>query len=111
VNIDVINTQVAKQLGLKEAQVKLINQYYWRRVYDHLYTYNENPVNIENVCVLYPQKYFIKNNIEKFIKKLRKLKRSKKFKKDSPKYLDFKKSSENHLRGFLRIRKALKFTN
>lgn len=110
-NIDIVNKQVAEKLGIKEKKVQQINAFFWRNVADHIYGYNPQPVNIENICVLYPNKYKIKKEIYKYINKLRAIKSSRKFREGSPKFLSYVEQYSKMLRGFLKLRKENKFTN
>lgn len=110
-NIDIVNRQVADRLDLKESKVRLINQFYWRQVYNHLYSFDSQPVNIENVCVLYPNKYSVKRAIKLYINKIKSVKFGTKFKPSSPKQLLYLDSYRSILRGYLRLRKENKFTN
>lgn len=110
-NIDIINRQVADKLAIKESKVRLINTFFWQNVKQHLYDYNSKPVNIENVCVLYPDKYKVKKEIYKYIGKLKALKYTKKFKPGSIKHQSIIDQYNKMLRGFLKIRKENKFTN
>lgn len=110
-NIDIVNKQVANDLGIAENKVKLINSFYWRSIYEHLYSYSSSPVNIEQICVLYPNKYLIKKAIYMYIFKLKNLRNSKKFKEDSPKKQSYEEIYKATLRKFLKLRKDNKFTN
>lgn len=110
-NIDIVNKQVADKLKIKESKIKLINQYYWRQVYRHLYDFNPLPVNIENVCVLFPNKQLVKKSINFYIRKLRYIRKSRKFIHGSKKHLTYIERYTTLLRGFLKIRKQNKFTN
>ena len=110
-NIDIVNKHVADKKGMKETKVRLINQFYWRQVYNHLYSFNSQPVNIENVCVLYPNKYMIKKAIRLYIRKIRNVQTGGKFKEGSVKQLDYLEKYKTTLRGYLKLRKENKFTN
>jgi hypothetical protein len=108
-NIDIVNKQVSKKLGLKEKDVTLVNYFFWNKIYEHLYMYNPNPVNIKNVCVLYPDKYLLKHETLKIIKSLRFLKK----RKIESLLLKngFIETKKKLLRHALSIRKANKYTN
>lgn len=110
-NIDIVNKQVADKLKLKESKVRLINQFYWQQIYQHLYSYDPLPVNIENVCVFYPHKKRIKETILLYVKKLRKIKTSKKFRPNSPTHQKYILLYTTYLKHFWALRKYHKFTN
>jgi hypothetical protein len=110
-NIDIVNRLVAGKLNIKESKVKLINQYYWHCVYRHLYDYNPNPVNIEGVCSIYPEKKLVKDAILKYIKRVRQVRKSKKFRPNSIKQQTYIERYTNMVAKFYKIRKTLKYTN
>lgn len=110
-NIDIVNKLVAQKNGLKETKVRLVNQFFWRQVYNHLYSFDSQPINIENVCVLYPDKYLIKKAIKLYIRKIRNVHDGSKFNFGSPKQLLYLDSYRAVLRGYLKLRKENKFTN
>lgn len=110
-NIDIVNKQISKTLNLSEKKVALINKFYWRNIYDHLYDYNEQPLNIDHICVLYNDKYLLKKAIRLYIKKIRFTKVSRKFKPDSNVRLAHIENYKKVLRELWRLRKAHKFTN
>lgn len=110
-NIDIVNKQVSAKLNIKESTVALINGYYWSRVKKHIYDYDPRPVNIENVCVLYPNKYRLKGCIYEYIERLRKLKKGEKYIIGSEKFLDVLEDYKFILRKYLNLRKYYKFTN
>lgn len=110
-NIDFVNKEVSTKLGVKESKVKLINQFYWRKVYKQLYSYEATPINIDNVCVFYPNKYLVKRAIKNLIKKIRNVQDGNKFVYNSLKQRQYLDNYRNTLRGYLQIRKQSKFTN
>lgn len=110
-NIDIVNKQVSKKLGLSEKKVALINTFYWQQIKAHIYSYNHTPLNVENLFVLYPDKYILKHTILKYINLIRKTKNSPKYNTNSPKYQNILNDYKKTLRNFLNIRKQNKFTN
>jgi hypothetical protein len=111
VNIDIINKQVSKSLGIKETDVTQINKFFWRSVYDHIYSYNPMPVNIPNVCVIYPNPYYNKQEINRYIQAIRKLKFNKRYKEGSLMRQKAIEEIKGRLRKSLNIRKVNKWTN
>ena len=110
-NIDIVNKQVSKDLKIDEKKVALVNKYYWSRVKEHIYSYNSKPVNIENVCVLYPAPWLVKKSILYYINLIRKIKKSKRFADNSLKREGYINNYKQYIRHFLKIRKENKFTN
>lgn len=110
-NIDIVNKQVSKKLGANERKVTLTNKFYWRKVYDHLYGYDDRPITIENVCVFYQDKYLIKKQIKKYVSRIRATIISKKFAPISPKREGYIESYKKNLRELWRLRKLNKYTN
>lgn len=110
-NIDIVNKEVAKKLNYHEKKVAKINQFYWDRNLKHLSTFDPRALNIEGICVIHPDPYFIKVNIERMINTIRKINRLNKYKKDSPKYLSIIQNYNNVLRGYWNLRKYYKYTN
>lgn len=110
-NIDIVNKQISKKLNLPEKQVALINKFFWRKVYDHITTYSPTPVNIENVCVIYPDKWSVKKSIKTTIYRIRNTKVSKRFKEGSFKKQDYLSKYNRILKKILSIRKANKWVN
>ena len=110
-NIDIINTQVAMQTGLPEAQVKLINSFYWRKIYEHLYSYDPQPLNIENICVLYPNKHLVKKFLLTHIGYLRNADHNKRYIEGSVKHQGYITRIKNLIAAAWQIRKTNKFTN
>lgn len=78
-NIDIINTQIVNDTGLSVEQVESVNKFYWRKVRDHIYDYNPQPLNIDYVCVLMPHKKLVKHHLKEAINKLRYLKKNSDF--------------------------------
>ncbi len=101
-NIDIVNKQVSRKLGINEKKVTLVNKFYWDCIKQHIYSYNPNPVNIDSVCVLYPAHWLIKDAILHYVAKIRKLK-----KKNSL----ITETYNVMLRHFWNMRKVNKFTN
>lgn len=110
-NIDVVNKQVSKQLSLEEKKVALINAFYWQRIKQHIFDYNPTPINIENLCVIYPDKWLVHNAIKRYIYKLRNLHKSPRFTIGSIKHKSYIENNNKVLRGLLKLRKDNKFTN
>ena len=110
-NIDIINKQVSNNLKIKETKVKLVNSFYWSCIYRHLYDYNSSPLNIDYICVLYPDKYLLKKVIKLYINKIRFIRTSPKFRSGSVKQTNYIKTYSNALKWFLKLRKENKFTN
>lgn len=110
-NIDIVNKQVSKKLGVSEKEVALINKFFWRQIYDKITTYSPNPINIENVCVIYPDKWKVKKSILGVIKRIRNTRVSGRFKEGSFKKQDYLSKYEKILKKILSIRKANKWVN
>ena len=110
-NIDIVNKQVSKKLGMAEKTVASINQFYWNKVREHIYSYSPQPVNVENLFVLHPDKYLLKHAINNIIVILRKTMVSPKYKDNSVKREALLEGHKKALRNFLKIRKINKFTN
>lgn len=110
-NIDIVNKQVSEKLGVSEKKVAIINKFYWRSIYDHLYSYDPRPLNIENVCVLYTDKYLIKKQILLYIRRIRNIQHSVKFKVYSPLRITYIDSYKEMLRKLWALRKKQKYTN
>lgn len=110
-NIDIVNKQVGKRLNIDEKNIALVNKYYWSKVKAHIYSYDSKPVNIENVCVLYPAPWLVKKSILYYLNMIRKTRESKRFAEHSLKREGYIKKYEEYVRNFLSIRKANKFTN
>lgn len=110
-NIDIVNKRVSNKLNINEKKVAQINKFYWRSVYDHFYSYNPQPVNIDYVCVLYPDKWLLKKAIKRYIQKIRATIVSKRFKPVSgvrEYYIEYYKGI---LIKLLKVRKHHKYTN
>lgn len=110
-NIDIVNKQVSINTGMKESEVAQINKFFWRSVYDHIYSYNPMPVNIPNVCVIYPNAYYNKKEINRYIQAIRKLRFNKRYKPDSKMRASAIEEIQGRLRKVLNIRKVNKWTN
>jgi hypothetical protein len=110
-NIDVINKQVSKDLSIDEKKVALINTFYWQKIKTHIYDYNPTPLNIENLFVLYPDKWLLKKYIYMYVRKTRAIKNSTKFKIGSVKHLSYIENYSKILRHYLKLRKHYKYTN
>lgn len=110
-NIDIVNRQVSEKLGVPEKKVALLNKFYWRSVYDHLYSYDQRPLNVENVCVFYVDKRSLKKQILLYIKRIRTIRHSVKFKvysKLRPIYIE---GYKDMIRKLWRLRKEKQYTN
>lgn len=110
-NLDIINRQTSQKLGIDEKKVEQVNTFFWRTIRDTLYTYTEKPVNITNICVLYPTNKLVKKRIHELIKIIRIIKKSKKFKPDSVRKELILQSYKIMLANVWKIRKANKYTN
>lgn len=110
-NIDIVNKQVSKKLSVPEKQVALINKFFWRQVYDHFYSYSDRPLDIQNVCVFYDDKWLIKKHIKKYIIRIRKTKVSKRFAEQSLVRESLIENYKKILRQLLKLRKLNKYTN
>lgn len=110
-NIDIVNKQVAKKLEIKEADVKLINNFYWGSIKEHLYNYDPQPLNIDGICVLHPEKKLVKKAILKYIHRIRTIRKSKKFRSGSAKSKAYIERYKLYVKDFYNLRKYHKFTN
>lgn len=110
-NIDIVNKQVGERLKIPEKKVALVNKFYWRQVYDHLYAYDDRPLNIDHICVLYNDKWLIKKYIKYYIKKIRRTIESQKFKYNSPLRGEYIGAYKLVIKELWRLRKLHKFTN
>lgn len=110
-NIEIVNKQVADTLNLKEKDIELVNKFYWQRIKQHIYSYDPRPINIMNVCVLYPTAYLNKKQIKLFIKRIRYTLTSKRFKPESKVREAYLENYKKVLRKLLAIRKYNKFVN
>lgn len=110
-NIDVVNAKVAQKLNIPIEKVKLVNEFYWKKIYKHFYSFDPRPLDISNVCVFYCNKYYLKKYINIYIRSIRKVKNSPKFRDDSPKKISYLNRQWEVLKGFLKIRKYHKYTN
>lgn len=110
-NIEIVNKQIATKLNMPERDVEQINKFYWQRVKQHIYDYNPAPLNISNVCVLYPTAKLNKKMIQLIIKKIRYTRISKRFSPTSNIRLMYIDNYNKVLRKLLAIRKHHKFTN
>lgn len=82
-NIDIVNKQVSLKLGVKEDDVAMVNKFFWKKAKEHIGSYNSNPFNIQNVCVIYPDKYKVKGQIIAHIAMIRNIMVSKKYSENS----------------------------
>lgn len=110
-NIDVVNKQVSEECGIKEKDVALINAFFWQRIRKHIQSYNPQPINIENLFVIYPDQWLLKGAIRQYIGRLRSLGTTKKFIIGSVKHTNYTENLRIVLRNFLKLRKHYKFTN
>lgn len=76
-NIDVVNKHVAIKLGIKEEDVKKINDYYWRTIKTIAHSLTDQPIPLVYLTTLYPSKYLVEKKLIELIVKLRKYKRNK----------------------------------
>lgn len=110
-NIEIINKQLSKTLQLKESDVALVNKFFWSKIREHIYSYDNLPINIPNVCVFYPTAYHTKKQLLFYINGIRGLKVSKRYKEDSiireKRIEEYKKN----IRKIWNIRKTNKYTN
>lgn len=110
-NIEIVNKQVSTELGIKESDVELVNKFYWQRIKKHIYDYNPLPINIMNVCVLYPTASLNKKQIKATIKRIQYTRISKRFKEGSKVRDGYLQNYNVILRKLIAIRKYNKFTN
>ena len=110
-NIDIVNKQVSVNTGIKESDVAQVNKFFWRHVYEHIYSYNSLPVNIPNVCVIYPNAYYNKQQINRYIQAIRKLRFNKRYKENSQMRISAIEEIKTKLRKVLSIRKNNKWVN
>lgn len=110
-NIEVINKQVSKDLSIEEKKVALVNNFYWGRIKAHIQNYEPEPINIENLFVIYPDKWLLKKYIYMYINKIRGMRNSGKFNVGSQKYGNYIENYKKVLRQFLKLRKIHKYTN
>lgn len=110
-NIEIVNKQVSEKCGIQERKVELVNKFYWRSIYDHLYSYDPRPINIENVCVLHVERWRLKKAILLYVKKIRNTLASTKFKVDSPKRIVYLERYRSLLGKLWRLRKQKEYIN
>lgn len=110
-NIEIVNKQVANKLQMKESDVSLINKFFWSHVKDAVYTYTPNPININNVCVIYPTAYHTKKQLYYYINGIRKLRRSNRYKPDSAMRIKRIEEFKTYIRKIWAIRKQNQWTN
>ena len=110
-NIDVINKQVSKHLGVHQTKVEMVNRFFWTSVHEHVDGFSPRPINIPNICVFYPNRYRIKILILRCIKRIRNNKYSTKFKKDSAARQRLIDNDTELLRKLLKIRKENNYVN
>lgn len=110
-NIDIVNKQIAQQLQVKEADVRLINAFYWGQVKQHLYNYDPQPLTIDGVCVFHPCKKKLKKAILKYIQRIRRIRNSKKFKAGSVTSQVYIQRYKDYISKLYKIRKHHKYTN
>ena len=110
-NIDIVNRQVSNKLKIKESKVALVNKFYWRSIYDYFYSYNEKPLNIDNICVFYDDKWLVKKYIKYLINKIRKTKVSPKFRENSPIREKYIERYKEILKSLWALRKIHKYIN
>lgn len=110
-NIEIVNKQISTKLNLSERDVEQINKFYWQRIKQHIYNYNPAPLNISNICVLYPMGKLNKKLIQYVIKKIRYTRISKRFSPTSNRRLIYIDNYNKILRKLLAMRKYNKFTN
>lgn len=110
-NIDLVNTIVSGKLDIDKEEVGFVNSMYWEMINKHMLSYNPRPVNIEQICVLYPNKYHIKTEILTAISKLRALRTSEKFREGSQKTIVYTRQLHDIIKNLLKIRRHHKYTN
>lgn len=110
-NIDIVNKQVANKLQIKEADVALINKFYWGQIKKHIYSYDPQPLTIDSICVFHPNKKMLKKAILKYIGRIRRIRNSKKFKAESVRLQNYIEVYNGYVRNFYKMRKYHKFTN
>jgi hypothetical protein len=110
-NIDLVNKEVSKKLSIKEKHVSLVNSFYWRSIYEHIYRYDERPINIQGVCVLYITEWTVKKRLVELISKIRRIKKSTRYKENSFKKSDIIRKYNETLKKVWDIRKKNKYTN
>lgn len=110
-NIDIINKQIANKLQLKEADVTLINKFYWAQVKQHFYNYDPQPLTIDGICVFHPNKKMLKKAILKYIGRIRRIRNSKKFKAGSVRLQSYIEAYKAYIASFYKMRKHHKYTN
>ena len=110
-NIDIVNNQVANKLKIKESEVAAINKFFWQKVYHHFYDYNSQPINIPNVCVIYPTAYHTKKQILYYVDGIRRLQYNKRYKPNSQMRLNRIEQFKDNLRKVWRIRKQNQWIN
>lgn len=110
-NIDIINKQVAKQNNIPLKDVEFVNKFYWQRIRQHIYSYSPYPINITNIGVLFHNKSLNKRNIELTIKKIRGVRKSRRYKENSLRRQMVIDNYNIMLRKLLALRKYYKYTN
>jgi hypothetical protein len=111
VNIEIVNKQVSIKTGIRETDVTAVNKFFWQNIRKHIYDYNSRPVNIPNVCVIYPNAYYNKQQIYGHIRAIRKMRYNKRYKQDSPRRMQKIEEIKTELRKVLNIRKENKWVN
>lgn len=96
---------------MSEKDVTLVNYFFWNSCASHFKSYNPEPLNIQNICVFYHNRYMLKRAILKYVMRLKKLKRCKYFNNGSIKKKNISDSYIKVLRLFLKIRKHHKYIN
>ena len=110
-NIDIVNKMVSNKLKVNETVVAKIHLHYWKSIKEHIYSYNPQPINIANICVLHASKILVKNAILKQIYKIRAIKKSQRYSEDSALRDAALAKYYKDLRKFIAMRKTNKYTN
>lgn len=110
-NIDIVNRQVSKQHNINERKVAQVNKFYWRHIYDYFYGYDTRALSIENICLFYNDKKLIKKTILLYIKRIRNVRMSVKFKISSPSRLMYIRAYQEIIKKLWNVRKQCKYTN
>lgn len=108
-NIDFVNTEVSNTLNISVKKVEIINSFYWGKIVEHINSFNPLPINIDYVCVLAPQEFYVNRFIKDCIKKLRNLRDSTKYTLISGKREEYRQKLEERIRGAWKIRKHYKY--
>lgn len=109
-NIELVNAYIAKQLQIKEADVELVNKFYWNKIHEHFYSYNPRPINVDHLCTFSINKYRLKDRIKYYINCIRKIVRGGTNIKEENKQQVID-SNNKQIKALWAIRKHHKYTN